>query len=210
MLTLNSARAWYPDYDAVHGFDHIKRVYALCERIGPHENADMEILRAAALLHDASGSHPGDGKRADHHIRSAAFAGSILAEEGWDVASIEAVKHCILTHRFRKNDPPTTIEAKVLFDADKLDVIGAIGVVRALAYAFQVKAPAYADPSDHFLQTGETLPDEAHSAYHEYLYKLRHISSLFFTETGRSIGSERQAFLNAFFDTLKDENRLNP
>jgi len=59
MLTLDQARQWYPDVDAVHGFDHIQRVYGLCQRIGAQEGADMEILLAAALLHDSQGSHPG-------------------------------------------------------------------------------------------------------------------------------------------------------
>ena len=207
MLTLENARKWYPKYDAVHGFDHIERVYGLCERIGKVESADMEILLAAALLHDASGSHPGKGKRNEHHIHSAAFAKDILEKEGWKQDKIQAVQHCILSHRFRKESPPETIEAKVLFDADKLDVIGAIGVVRALAYAFQVKQPAYAFPSEQFIQTGKTRDGEPHSAYHEYIFKLNKIKGLLFTNTARQLADHRQAYLNTFFEELADEIR---
>lgn len=206
MLTLEKARAWYPKYDAVHGFDHIERVYGLCKRIGPLENSDMEILLAAALLHDASGSHPGGGQRKDHHIHSARFAHETLIEEGWTEPRIKSVQHCILSHRFRKDVPPESIEAKVLFDADKLDVIGAIGVVRTLAFAFQVQQPAYVQPSDKFIETGGKLPGEPHSAYHEYIFKLRKIAAQLFTETAKNIAAHRQAFINAFFDELADEN----
>ena len=103
MLTLERARGWYSETDAVHGFDHIERVYSLCEIIGEKEGADLEILRAAALLHDARGSHPGLGQRENHHVESAAFAQEILSQEGWPSSKINAVKHCILSHRFRKD-----------------------------------------------------------------------------------------------------------
>lgn len=209
MLTLEKARAWYPEYDGVHGFDHIERVYGMCEVIGLREGADLEILKAAALLHDARGSHPVNGERTNHHIESAEFAKHVLQKIGWELSKIQAVQHCIISHRFREQARPETIEAKVLFDADKLDVIGAIGVVRALAYASQVKQPAYAAPSDMFLQNGTILPGEPHSAYHEYIYKLRNISELLFTQTARQIAQRRQAFLNEFFEELKREIEIN-
>ena len=88
MLTLEKARDWYADQDEVHGFNHIERVSALCTFIGTKEKADMRILQAAALLHDASGSHPGEGQRKEHHIQSADFADQVLNEEGWDRKSI--------------------------------------------------------------------------------------------------------------------------
>jgi len=205
MLTIEVARGWYAQDDAVHGFGHIQRVYALCERIGLSEGADMPILLAAALLHDARGSHPGGDSRNDHHLRSAEFAEEILSEERWEGEKIRAVQHCIRAHRFRQDEPPRSLEAKVLFDADKLDVIGAIGVVRALTYAFQINQPAYSNPSPHFLKTGEKEPGEPHSAYHEYLFKLKHIASTLFSPTARQIAVVRQAFLDSFFRELAEE-----
>lgn len=210
MLTLNDARKWYPQDDDVHGFSHIQRVYRLCEKIGDKEGADMETLLTAALLHDARGSHPGQSFRDDHHLRSAEFAGEVLDRLGWKSERIRAVQHCIRAHRYRGEELPETLEAKVLFDADKLDVIGAIGVVRALAYAFQVNVPAYAAPSTTFLESGERLPDEPHSAYHEYLFKLRHISSRLITPAAKEIARQRQEFLDNFFDELAREINNHP
>jgi uncharacterized protein len=205
MLTLEKARVWYPKYDAAHGFEHIERVYKLCEKIGPLEGVDMEILLAAALLHDASGSHPGDRNRNDHHLHSAKFAEAVLLEEHWETERIHAVQHCIRSHRFRKDESPQSIEAKVLFDADKLDVIGAIGVTRVLAYAFEVKQPAFADLSKEFIESGKKEEGERHSAYHEYFFKLKNISKLLFTETAKKIAEHRQIYLNGFFEELADE-----
>ena len=205
MLTLQDARAWYPEHDDVHGFGHIERVYRLCQKIGQVEGADMEILLTAALLHDAQGSHPGGNSRDDHHLRSADFAGEVLSGMGWHAEKIALVQHCIRAHRYRKEDIPESLEAKVLFDADKLDVIGAVGVVRALAYAFQAGTPAYTRPSGQFLEQGKTQAGEPHSAYHEYLFKLKNISARLITPAARAIAAERQAFLNRFFDQLAQE-----
>jgi len=78
MLTIEEARKFYPASDGVHGFDHVLRVYRMAEKIGKAEGADLEILRAAALLHDAQGSHPACGSRANHHEQSAEFAAGVL------------------------------------------------------------------------------------------------------------------------------------
>ena len=207
MLTLNDARQWYPANDEVHGFGHIERVYRLCEQIGRAEGADLEILLIAALLHDAQGSHPGEGARNDHHLRSAEFAGKLLVEMGWEGSRIHSIQECIIAHRYRKVDVPQSLEAKVLFDADKLDVVGAIGVVRALAYAFQVNVPAFHEPSQSFLDSWEKEKGEPHSAYHEYLFKLKKISSILLTPTARKIAENRQKFLNNFFEQLAAEMR---
>ncbi len=208
MLTLETARQWYPEADAVHGFDHIERVYGLCRRIGTQEGADLEILLSAALLHDSQGSHPGKGQRNDHHLRSAEFAAQVLAAEGWENGRILAVQHCIRAHRYRRGEEaPQTLEAKVLFDADKLDVIGAVGVVRALAYAFQVRQPAFAEPSASFMKNGTKETGEGHSAYHEYLFKLNKIAASLFTPTARAIAEKRQKFLDDYFEELAAEMR---
>jgi uncharacterized protein len=208
MLTIEQARQWYPDVDAVHGFDHIQRVYALCQRIGLEEGADMEILLTAALLHDSKGSHPGQGQRNNHHLRSAEFAAEVLAAEGWTEERIRAVQHCIRAHRYRRGEEaPETLEAKILFDADKLHVTGAVGVVRALAYTFQVGQPAFAEPSVSFLKDGTQEPGECHSAYHEYLFKLKKIASSLFTPTARRIAERRQKFLDDYFVELAAEMR---
>lgn len=206
MPDIGEAKAWYPQDDPVHGFDHVLRVLRMAEQIGAQLGADLKILRAAALLHDAAGAHPGQpGGRGDHEQASAEFARKILEEEGWDDGAIRAVEHCIRAHRFRGVDKPQTMEAMILFDADKLDVLGAFGVARTIGYALQDGQPIYAQPSLGFLENGEAQTGEAHSAYHEYLFKLRHVKARLYTDPAREIAEARHQLMCAFFDQLDAE-----
>jgi uncharacterized protein len=210
MPTIEEARNWYPDDDPVHGFEHVMRVYHMAERLAITEGADLEIVRAAALLHDAQeeGNHGQQSvdQRIVHHLTSAEMAGEVLWAEGWETPRIEAVQHCIRAHRFRDGrEPPRTLEARVLFDADKLDAIGAIGAARAIAYAAQVGQPTYAQPSQRFLETGQTEPGEPHSAYHEFVFKLRKLKDRLYTPSARQIGEERHRYLEEFFTQLTGE-----
>ena len=203
MPTLEQARYWYTADDPVHGFDHILRVYRLAEHLAGLEGADLEIVRAAVLLHDASlETHV----RGEHQVAGAEFARRVLEDEGWEEPRIQAVQHCIRAHRFRDDsEQPETIEAQVLFDADKLDAIGAIGVARAVAYAAQAGQPIYAPASEQFRQTGQGEPGEPHSAYHEFLFKLVKIKERMYTSSGRRIASQRHAYMTAFFARLAAE-----
>jgi uncharacterized protein len=203
MLTLEQAKHWYVNTDAVHDFSHIERVYKMAERLAAEEGADLEIVRAAALLHDADGTTPGSDVRLEHHLRSAELASKVLQEEGWTEDRIKAVQHCIRAHRFRDDrEPPATIEAKCLFDADKLDVLGAIGAVRVVVYAALARTPFYEQPSKHFLETGKEIPGELHSAYHEHLFKLKKIEKKLFTKTAKAIAKDRTLYLDEFFTRL--------
>ncbi len=213
MPTIEQAKAWYEVQDPVHGFDHVERVLRtalwLCQQL----DADVEIVRAAALLHDAEGAIPGqEGApgRAAHEESSATFARKVLAREGWSQDRIEQVEHCIRSHRYRGAVAPQTLEAEILFDADKLDVLGAFGIARTLGYAQQAGQPAYAPPSERFLQQGEWEVGEPHSAYHEYLFKLRKVPQRLNTEPARQLAAKRAPLLHQFFQQLAAEADLPP
>jgi uncharacterized protein len=207
MPDIETARSWYRSADVVHDFDHVLRVYHMAERLARAEGADMEIVRAAALLHDAEGAAPGpDSARETHQHASAEFAARVLEQEGWKPERIAAVQHCIRSHRYRdQSEAPHTIEAKVLFDADKLDVLGAIGVARTIAYAALDGQPFYAPPSVQFMQSGIEEPGEPHSSYHEHLFKLRKVRERMYTPAARAIAAERLSYLEAYFERLIDE-----
>ena len=205
MPNVEQAKSWYSQNDPVHGFDHIQRVYQLAERIAKAEGADLEIVRVATLLHDAEGPLTGEA-RSDHQLASAEFAREILAAEGWPEERIEAVQHCIRAHRFRDDrEKPETIEAKVLFDADKLDAIGAIGLVRAVAYAVLDSQNLFIEPSEQFIRTGEKEFGEPHTPYHEYLFKLSKLKLRMFTQTGKAFAQARHDYLDGFFVRLQAE-----
>ncbi len=203
-LTIEEARTWYQQTDAVHNFDHILRVYNMAVRLAKAEGADLEIVRAAALLHDSQGSDPTSASgRLEHHQASAKFAAAVLTEKGWEQERIEAVQHCILAHRFRNPaEKPNTLEAKIIFDADKLDALGAIGAARVLAYAALAGTPFYEKPSMQFLETGKETEGETHSAYHEHLFKLRKLPERMNTPSACIIADERLHYLDEFFERM--------
>jgi len=93
----------------------------------------------------------------------------------------------------------------VLFDSDKLDVIGAIGTARTIAYSVLAGEPMYARPSGEFRDTGKEIHGERHSSYHEYLFKLRKVKDRLFTESARRIAVQRHAAMETFFEQLADE-----
>lgn len=207
-ITIDEARGWMNDLDPVHDFSHVLRVYRMAERLGAAEGANLEIIRAAALLHDSRGSAPGgaEDSRLEHHIASADFAGEILIQKGWPKEKIEAVQHCIRAHRFRSQDEePETLEAKVLFDADKLDVLGAIGAARTIAYAALNGEPIYAEASKQFIETGIKEAGESHSSYHEFLFKLIRVKDRLLTKSGKKIAEARHSYLCDFYKQLKAE-----
>ncbi len=206
MPTVEQAREWYSADDPVHGFDHVLRVMRSAEEIGEELGADLEVLRAAALLHDAADADPREN-RTEHENASAEFAQKLLGDEGWPEERVHAVTECIVSHRYRGKQRPKSLEAKILFDADKLDVIGAFGVARTLGYAMQAGQPMFAEPSDHFMETGQTIPGEPHSAYHEYLFKLRNVKDRLHTDPARRLAAEREQVLVSFFEQLAAEAR---
>ena len=139
----------------------------------------------------------------EHHQASAKFATAVLAKKGWQQERIDAVVHCILAPRFRNPaEKPATLEAQIIFDADKLDALGAVGAARVLAYAALAGTPFYEEPSAQFLETGKEIEGETHSAYHEHLFKLRKLRDRMHTPSARAIADERLAYLDEFFERM--------
>jgi uncharacterized protein len=204
MISIGEARHYYGDNDAVHDFDHVLRVLALAERIGQAEGADMEVVRAAALLHDV-GRAQADAEGLDHAAIGAERAREILA--GQPPEKIEAVAHAIAAHRFRADSAPEALEAQALFDADKLDAIGAVGIARAFAYggAHGQRLWVPVESVTRWQEKGDD-PD-THTPVHEFVVKLSQLKGRLFTSTGRAIAEERHAYMVDFFERLDAEVR---
>ena len=124
-----------------HDWEHTLRVYQLCRDIGPSEGADMEVLLVAALLHDIGRRHQDNSRGSVCHAeQGAAMAAELIATLPLTDDQKSNVVHCVHAHRYRKAPQPGTIEARVLFDADKLDAIGAVGIARAYQFAGELGA----------------------------------------------------------------------
>ena len=205
MISVDEVRRHYsPSNDPAHDFDHVLRVTALAERIARAEGAEVEIVRAAALLHDVA---RGAAAGRDHAEVAAEQAREILKSHPPE--KVEAVARAIQQHRFRSGPPPDTLEARCLFDADKLESIGAIGVARAFAYSGVIGQRLWAEVEPDYAERfarGETRPAE-HTSHHEYTVKLSQLRDRMTTSAGRAIADERHAFLLAFYERLAREMR---
>ncbi len=205
LLTIDEARRLYAGADSVHDFDHILRVLALAERIARAEDADLEVVHIATLLHDW-GRAEADANGQNHAAIAAERARAYLAERRHAPAWIEAVVHAIAAHRFRVAPEPATLEAQVLFDADKLDAIGAVGIARAFAYGGAHQQRLWAPLAAVDLAQWETNGDDAaHTPVHEFVVKLSRIQERLYTGEGRAIAQERHRYMEAFYHRLDAE-----
>lgn len=203
MLTIDEARAYYHGAESAHDFDHVLRVFALAEKLARAEGADLAIVRAAALLHDIARADE-DTTGGDHAQMAAERARAILLARGVASAQADSVAHAIAAHRFRTNAPPQTIEAKVLFDADKLDSIGAIGVARAYQVSGALNQRLWSEVAPDALATRNQRNSD-HSAYAEFIVKLSKVRDRLFTATARKIADDRHAYMAEFFARLGRE-----
>jgi uncharacterized protein len=187
-----------------HGWDHAERVWNLCRHIGGIEGADLEILRPAAYLHDIGRpEEKASGGEVCHATAGAGRARSILEGNGYDRDQVERIVHCIASHRFRRNgERPGTLEARVLFDADKLDAIGAVGIGRAFLFAGEVGARLH-NPEADILATRPYSSED--TAFREFSVKLRKVKDRMLTATGRKLAEDRHGFMVAYFERLTQE-----
>jgi uncharacterized protein len=169
----DEAGAFFKSARGSHDWDHTERVYRLCLRIGRKEKADLGVLKLAALLHDIGREEEDRSHGRICHGRSgAALAKAILERHACPAPVVRAVVHAIRTHRFRRGGAPRTLEARVLFDADKLDSIGAVGIGRAFLFAGEIGARLH----DKAIDVARTEPyTREDTAYREYLVKLRRV-----------------------------------
>jgi uncharacterized protein len=207
MITIAKARSYYSGEDAAHNFDHVLRVLRLAERIGRAEGADMGILRAAVLLHDVARVAEDNGGPC-HAEAGAALARRILVTHAED--KVDAVVHAIRAHRFRASSLPHSLEAQILYDADKLDALGAIGVARAYAIAGQHAQRLWAEVPPDFAERSieesrGDVADANHTPIHEYVFKLSRLKDSLFTQTARAIAEDRHQYMARFFERLKRE-----
>ena len=190
--------------DSAHDKEHVYRVlYNALEIAGTESDVDYDVLIGACLLHDIGRREQFENSALCHAIVGAEKAYTFLLGQGFGADYAQRVKHCIQTHRYRKSHQPQSMEAKILFDADKLDAAGAIGIARTLLYKGIVSEPLYSVLADGTVSTGEE--DTSPSFFQEYKYKLEKIYSGFYTAKATQIAEERRNIAVEFYQNLYRE-----
>lgn len=186
-----------------HGPDHSERVLHTAMTIGGQMEARLDILVPAALLHDIGRREESQSRgKVCHARRGAELAAPLLQNLGYTEEAITAICHCILAHRFRGAIQPESLEAKILFDADKLDSIGAIGIGRAFLFAGQIGARLHNPEKDPASTRPYSLED---TAYREFRVKMAGVRQQLLTPVGLSLAKQRHAFMETFFEQLTRE-----
>ena len=190
--------------DSAHDKDHVYRVIYVALDIARFEKAvDYDVLLCSCLLHDIGREEQFRDPSLCHAEVGSEKAYRYLLSNGFSQVFAEKVRDCIRTHRFRTGQRPESIEAKILFDADKADVTGTLGIARTLLYKGQVDEPLYTVGANGKVSDG--AEDEAVSFFQEYKYKLEVIDTKFYTDRGRQIARERQASARAFYTSMVRE-----
>ena len=199
---------------SAHKMDHIMRVYNLCLRLARGEKVNLAVLKAAALLHDIGRAEEDKDKSGatDHAIAGAKMSAPILKKLKFSSNEIKHIEHCILTHRYRAGRRPETLEAKILFDADKLDSLGAIGIARAFVWVGKNEANIYKMLDKAYIKDnlngnahGRIKDKTKHSPQIEFETKLKFLEDKLYTKKAKKIGKERMKYLKNFMYRLEKE-----
>lgn len=202
----HSPAAWRPHFvtlaagtagnDGAHDASHLERVWRSAETLlAHHPEADALVVMAASYLHDLVNLPKSDPERAQASRRSAELARERLAQLGFPAGRLDAVAHAIEAHSFSAAIAPTTIEAKIVQDADRLDALGAVGLARMFYIAGRMGS-ALAHPGDPLAEHRE-LDDRAWSLDH-IVVKLARLPEMMQTEAGRDLANQRLGKLLVF------------
>lgn len=195
--------------DSAHDSLHIYRVLYQALRIARgYDKIDRDILIASCLLHDIGRMKEFQNPQLCHAIEGGKMAYSFMKNLGWKEEECRHVQDCITTHRFRADNPPETLEAKILFDADKLDVTGALGIARSLIYNGQVCELLYAVDTENHIYKGEN-GHEPESFLKECRFKLIPLYEKFYTKEAYEIARTRKDITLMFYNELLDEISMN-
>lgn len=202
---------------SAHNLAHVRRVMALCRKLATDiPETDLKVLELASLLHDIARIREDgdDSGMTDHAAVGAEMAGEILRSAGYPEQTVRHVCSCIATHRFRGTTTPESIEAKILFDADKLDSLGAVGIARAYMLAARYGEGLYSDEDPYAYvarnhvggtPTGRIKTLSAHTPNLEFEIAFKRIPDRLFTAQARALAAGRLAVMQSFFERLAQE-----
>ncbi len=188
--------------DSAHDFDHIMRVFKNARNICKKENANAKLVLSAVLLHDIVSYPKSDKRSKSSSIQSAEKSKKILKKFYFTKEEIQIISDAIRDHSFSRNKIPTTLEGKILQDADRLDAIGAIGIARVFAVSGSEKRPFY-NVKDPFCKN--RTPDDDLWTLDHFYRKLLKLESLMNTKSGKIEASKRSKVMKEFLNELKKE-----
>lgn len=196
--------------DASHDYDHIVRVMALADTLQEREGGELPIIWAAVALHDI-GQERERRHGGDHAMIGAEMAADLLTNTQFPPQSIPVVQQAIREHRMTGGILPSTLEGRILYDADKIDCLGAIGIGRLYCITglyhqkiYSELPPDTVEPIDPLtVRTLRRSPDYSPSI--EFRLLFGNLPDRMTTGTGRVLALERYDYMANFFSRLQQE-----
>lgn len=187
--------------DPTHDAAHLLRVAAWTLRLGG-DAVDFREAVAAALLHDAVHVPKNSPARARASELAAEHAAARLAALGFSPDAVTRIAEAVRDHSFSRGATPRTDLGRALQDADRLEALGAIGLLRTIATGVRMGAEWF-HPEDPF---GRARPlDDARFSVDHFFAKLLGLPATMRTAAGRAEAERRVALLRAFLDALAGE-----
>ena len=172
----------------IHGFEHVERVLKLSSEIGVVLNANLLVIKIAALLHDVGRYLENDKEVKNHAEISAEIAENFIIKNNFNLAigDVENILHCIRAHSFSNDLEPKTLEAKILSDADKLDALGAIGLYRTIGFTI-LRNGSLEDVIEHLEN------------------KILKLKNRLFLEVSKEIATSREKLIINFYEKINKQ-----
>ncbi|EAC3173029.1 HD domain-containing protein [Listeria monocytogenes] len=177
-----------------HDWEHIKRVWHLSKQIQAVEGGDKFTIELAALFHDYN-----DSKLTEDPLQATEIITTWLREKEIPKEVISKIIRIIQAVSFKNGKNPihaSTIEEKIVQDADRLDAIGAIGIARTFTYG-----------GAHNREIANQKHPENTTLQHFY-DKLLLIQEQLKTTTAQEIAVEKQKIMQDFIHALEKELKI--
>jgi len=188
-----------------HDWWHVYRVWQMSRRLQTTEGGDLLVIELAALLHDiadwkfAGGDDLAGGRESRKWLESLNVSETIIAHVVDIIDHISYKGSGVAT-------PMSTIEGKIVQDADRLDAIGAIGIARTFAYGGSKSRTLHDPDADYSLhQTAEAYKSGDKSSLHHFYDKLLLLRDRMNTESAKRIAAGRHTFLEVFLEQFLSE-----
>jgi uncharacterized protein len=188
--------------DDGHGFDHTERVYRNALKISDEEDIDIDIIKASALLHDIARCKETEENGICHAEEGSRIAKEILEEMNFPQEKIQKVLHCIRVHRFSKGLKAETREAEILQDADRLDALGAMILIRMIQNALKYNLPIH-DPKIPIKEKYDGKGSTVINHIYEKILKIK--PKTFKTKKAREIAKKRYKLIEDFIECFMEE-----
>lgn len=195
----------FKDQEGSHDWQHILRVYNMALHLHDFEGGNREIIELAALLHDIS-DHKYNGGNFDSGWQ---VARQVIIDFGGTAKLADSVANVVKVVSFKGalvKDTETSLEGKIVRDADRLDAIGAIGIARTFAYGGSKNQAIYLEDVPPVLHDSKEAYFNAktHTINHFY-EKLLLLKDRMETQTAKEIAQIRHDRMIRFLDEFMSE-----